>query len=389
MLQPEIPKASRQPVDVMRLRWALMGTPSLPSAGDEVAFLIDFEQGSVSRVTPLEEVSLQSIGLKERADLQSWVTDHPEIVGQGLLLVTSEFDQWELREQKVPDRLDVLFLDRDGAPVVAELKRDKAADTTELQALKYAAYCSQLTLDEVIEEYARFHDVAPEGARADVLEHAPMLVEGELAPVRVRLVAGSFGPAVTSVVLWLRDHDIDIGCIQVTARRIGDEKAVLSAQQIIPLPEAEDYLVRRRRKEKQEESTNRHRRTETSVTLLAQAEVVKPGDLLTLKVDAFAANIRSRIQELLAAEPDAAKAEWTGSKVKALKWERDGQSYSPTGLVNAVRVAAGLEPAIVAGPDYWLLPNGVSMYEQSKLVEQELAGDVAFGNGAGVPSDSA
>ena len=56
-----------------------------------------------------------------------------------------------------------------GHPSVAELKRDKAADTTELQALKYAAYCSQLTLEELIEEYGRFHEVDSDEARSVLL----------------------------------------------------------------------------------------------------------------------------------------------------------------------------------------------------------------------------
>ena len=46
--------------------------------------------------------------------------------------------------------------------------------------------------------------------------------------------------------------------------------------------------------------------------------------------------------------------------------------------LNAIRVAAGLEPTTLAGPDYWLLPNRVSMYEQSKLIELQLA----TGNGS-------
>ncbi|MHB1539285.1 MAG: hypothetical protein ACYCUM_10065 [Solirubrobacteraceae bacterium] len=37
------------------------------------------------------------------------------------------------------------------------LKRDRATDTVELQALEYAAYCSQLTFDEIAEEFARAH----------------------------------------------------------------------------------------------------------------------------------------------------------------------------------------------------------------------------------------
>lgn len=47
--------------------------------------------------------------------------------------------------------------------------------------------------------------------------------------------------------------------------------------------------------------------------------------------------------------------------------------------MNAIRITAGLDPTDVAGPGYWLLPNGKSMYEQSKLIETQLAaggGDV-------------
>lgn len=239
---------------------------------DEVAFLIDLASGETEAAS---EISLASIGLKERADLQRWIIEHPEIVGRDLLLVTSEFDRWEVREQKVPDRLDVLFLDSGGSPVVGELKRDRAGDATELQALKYAAYCSQLTFDDLAEEYARFHKIDVPEAAAAIRDHAPALTEDEPGPVKIRLVAGSFGPAVTSVVLWLRDHGIDIGCVEVTARQTEPGRALLSARPVIPLPQAEDYLVRRRRKEQvEEERKTRQRRGETSVALLTRVGAV-------------------------------------------------------------------------------------------------------------------
>lgn len=141
-----------------------------------------------------------------------------------------------------------------GAPVLVEFKRDKASDTVELQALKYAAYCSQLTLDELAEEFATTRDLEPEEARQHLIDHAPALEDGVLRSVKIRLVAGSFGPAVTSVVLWLREYNIDVGCIEISARRVADSRqAVISARQLLPLPEAEDYLVRRRRKEQEED----------------------------------------------------------------------------------------------------------------------------------------
>src|SRR5687768_12784968 len=127
----------------------------------ETALVVDLQTGSIR---PIGEASLQEAGLLERRDLQRWITERPELVEPDLLLVTSEFDRWELRDQRVEDRLDVLFLDRSGSLLIAELKRDRASDTTDLQALKYAAFCSTMTVDEVIEEYERFHHTTEDEA---------------------------------------------------------------------------------------------------------------------------------------------------------------------------------------------------------------------------------
>jgi len=225
------------------------------TAPDAPSLLIDLHS---REVTPMEDLTLAAAGLREREDLQRWVTEHPELIAPDLLLITTEFDRWEIREHNVHDRLDALFLDSSGAPVVVEFKRDRASDSVELQALKYAAYCSQLTLEELADEYGAKSGNSTDEARQKLLDHAPALEDGALGPVRVLLAAGSFGPAVTSVVLWLRESGIDIGCIEVAARAVpGAQQAVLSARQIIPLPEAEDYLVRRRRKEQEHEAARR------------------------------------------------------------------------------------------------------------------------------------
>jgi hypothetical protein len=39
----------------------------------------------------------------------------PDLIASGLLLVTAELDRWEVRDRKVADRLDALFLDPSGA----------------------------------------------------------------------------------------------------------------------------------------------------------------------------------------------------------------------------------------------------------------------------------
>jgi hypothetical protein len=120
-------------------------SPRSSARNGEFAFRVDPQ---TREAEPLEAVDLASFGFWERRDLQAWIVDQPEIIEPDLLLVATEFDRWQVQDQIVADRLDVLFLDSDGCLLVAELKRGEAPDTTELQALKYAAFCSQLTRDE-------------------------------------------------------------------------------------------------------------------------------------------------------------------------------------------------------------------------------------------------
>ena len=69
----------------------------------------------------------------------------PAILGEELLIITSEYDRFD----KTNERLDLLALDKDGNLVVIELKRDDSGKNVDLQAIKYAAYCSTLRLADI------------------------------------------------------------------------------------------------------------------------------------------------------------------------------------------------------------------------------------------------
>jgi hypothetical protein len=318
---------------------------------------------------PLVESDLASFGIWERRDLQRWILDRPEIIEPDLLLVTTEFDRWQGRDQKVADRLDVLFLDSDGRLLVAELKRGEAPDTTHLQALKYAAYCSQLTVDEVIEEYVRTHSVEDDVARAAILDHAPALRNRELGPVRIRLIAEHFGPSVTHVVMWLRDYELDIGCVEVTARRHPDGSALVTSRQLLPPPAAEDYLVKRRRRESQEATREDTTRSRNSVTILLEAGVLEAGQLLRLNVDWFG-DASTAIKDAVEREPLIGEAEWTGLSLnQALRWRRDGQLYACSPLITRILGEVGFPRRSVAGPQFWVTEEGRSLADLAFEIE--------------------
>lgn len=325
-------------------------------------------------VEQLESVSLEEIGFRERQDLQRWIETYPEIVGPDLLVITTELDRWEFGADRVRDRLDVLFLDSTGSMVVTELKRGQAPDTVDLQALKYAAYCSQLTVKDVVVDYARYHDVSELAARDAIVEHAPALERGGIGPVKVRLVAETFRPSVTSMVLWLQDYELDIGCIEITARRLTDGNAIVTSRQILPLPVADDYLVQRRRKERAEERREVSGRRPNVVTELLAAGTIEPGTELRLKLDQFTREEQSLVRPRLEKDPLVGLAEWTGLGLrKALRWRKDNELYSASLLVVKILQVYGARsedaPGAVAGPRFWQVPDGRTLVELADSID--------------------
>lgn len=65
--------------------------------------------------------------------------------------------------------------------------------------------------------------------------------------VRIVLASADFGKELTTSVLWLRDKGIDISCVRLTPYRY-KEDVLINAEQIIPVPEVEEYQVKFREK---------------------------------------------------------------------------------------------------------------------------------------------
>jgi hypothetical protein len=78
---------------------------------------------------------------------------------------------------------------------------------------------------------------------------------------RIVLTAADFSKELTTTVMWLIDHGIDIRCMRMKPYRMADGTVLLDVEQLIPLPEAASFQTQIGFK-RQAERQNRNERQE-------------------------------------------------------------------------------------------------------------------------------
>lgn len=205
------------------------------------------------RFEPFPQSSFNTLGVRERGDLQRLLRSQIDILGEELYVISEEFSDWEDSRR----RIDLLAIDKLANLVVIELKRTSDGGHMELQAIRYASMVSTMTFERAEQIHARFFaelGLPGEDSRSRILEFLGWDEpdsDSFAGDVRILLVSEDFGKELTTAVLWLRDRDIDIRCVRMRPYR-KDEMKLIDVQQIIPLPEAHEYQVRVREKEQQE-----------------------------------------------------------------------------------------------------------------------------------------
>jgi Domain of unknown function (DUF4268) len=196
----------------------------------------------------VEALTFEELDIQELNDLEEWIKSNTDILGSRLLLITSEFDEFD----KSHKRLDLLALDQQKKLVVIELKRDATGTLADLQAIRYAAFCSTLIFDEMVRLRAKYAKTTIDNARKEIQDFVEDQGFSKLDNrPRIILAAGAFeDQELTSCVLWLRSFGVDISCVEVTPYRISDGgQLVLVPRVVIPLPKEADYIVQIEKKE--------------------------------------------------------------------------------------------------------------------------------------------
>ena len=211
----------------------------------------------------LPETSFEVEHIRERDDIQRMLRDRPRILEEGLFIVAEEYGDWEESSR----RIDLLAVDSEGRLVVIELKRSDQDSLMDLQAIRYAAMVANMTLEQAIDahgEYLRRQD-SDEDAEQHLLGHLSSddaETRISTSSPRIILVSADFSRELTTSVLWLNQAGLDITCIKLQPYKSGDD-LFLERSQVIPIPQATDYLVRLRDRE-MEASRQGSFRVETS-----------------------------------------------------------------------------------------------------------------------------
>ncbi len=204
---------------------------------------------------PLQPTDFARERLRERADLQRHLKDQIEVLDPDLLVISEEFGDWDESRR----RIDLLAIDRDAKLVVIELKRTESGGHMELQALRYAAMVSTMTFDKAVEAYGDYlgrmgRDDDPARSLLEFLKWDEPNEEHFAQEVRVILASGDFSKELTTTILWLNQCGLDIRCVRLKPYSDGD-RVLLDVQQVIPLPEAEEFQVQVREKAQRERQT--------------------------------------------------------------------------------------------------------------------------------------
>jgi len=192
----------------------------------------------------VDKTSFQIENILERKNLQDALKKQIEIIAPDCLVISEEFSEWSGSKR----RIDLLAIDKEANLVVIELKRDETGEHMELQAIRYASMVSTLTFTKTVKIYQKYlekqniNNVDAEENLLSFLEWEEIKADEFALDVKIILVSSDFSKELTTSVMWLNERTLDIKCIRLVPYKFNNE-ILIDVQQIIPLPEAENYQI--------------------------------------------------------------------------------------------------------------------------------------------------
>lgn len=309
----------------------------------------------ISEAKNVPKMSIKQAGYTEN-EVRDLVASDISKFFPDLKTVATEFSRWEDSSRRV----DILAIDRKRNLHVIEFKRDNDAAHAELQALRYAAMLSVLSIKDLVKaglSYRQKTDntVTEESWKTDLLDFLgeKNLEEVELPAIpRIVLISSQFNKEITTTVLWLNEQfgsteEDELGmyimCIEVGVYESGAQR-VLHFDQIIPISQAEEYQVKARAKEKDSAKKQALAKRARTVSLLEDSGKLQIGSQIVAMTGAF--------KTLPNMDAHDRTASFVGNG--RFTWNGDGQTYdSLNALTRALFEKHGQQMGTIQATQYW------------------------------------
>ena len=223
---------------------------------------------SKNRIEKIESTTFKQLGFKEREHLQEWIANNPSCLNEDLLIIQKEFDGFN----DTYERLDLLALDKQGNLVIIENKLDDTGRDVTWQVLKYASYCATLTSSQIITVFSQYLTKIGSAENAEEVLERFLDTEDFRERLnignsqRLMMIAGEFRKEVTSSVMWLLNYGLRLQCFKATPYKL-QEQLFLNMEQIIPIKEAEDFVISMANKSREEVGAQEQNKERHSVRL--------------------------------------------------------------------------------------------------------------------------
>lgn len=203
-------------------------------------------------LVPIPEQDFSASNFLERYDIQEWIASSPEVLGESLLIIAKEDSCFS----GTNERPDLIALDKQGNIVVIELKRDDSGADVHWQAIKYAAYWSSFSKEEILNRFRNYLSSIgqfPEGTKdEDLLQDIGKFVEKDEIEFntdqRIILVSHRFSKEVVTAVNWLVEKgNVNISCITLSPYYDQQTQThYLHVSRLYPTPEITEFLIKPR-----------------------------------------------------------------------------------------------------------------------------------------------
>lgn len=210
------------------------------------------------KIIELQKTTFASEKIDERNDLQQYFLNSIDVIEPDLFVIANEFNDWQDSRRSI----DILCIDKDANLVVIELKKTEDGGHMKLQSIRYAAMISNMTFSKAVRSFKKYVEKQglkienPEDEILHFLEWDEPKEEQFGQDIRIILVSADFSKEITTSVLWLNERELDIKCIRVKPQR-DNGNLYFDIQQIVPLPETQDYQIKIREKVSEERQSRR------------------------------------------------------------------------------------------------------------------------------------